>query len=114
MMRSLIAIAALVACSGAYAELDRDYWQSLGVCAGLYHSGDSQNDSNGHARVMEKARKERQKLDNSDAYEAGYLFGQNTTLWQTFFMNQSDYHPEDDSEGFRQMSIDKAGCKHIY
>ena len=113
-LKLFIALAALVAYSGARAELDREYWSNLGSCAGLYDSGDSQNDTNGRARVEEKARKERQNLDSNDTFMAGYLFGQQEMFWQLFINTQRDYHPDEDSEGFRRWAIEKAGCRTIY
>ena len=110
----LIAVAALVACSGALAELDRDYWGNLGSCAGLYHTGDSQNDINGKARVKEKARKERQSLEGDDAFMAGYLFGKMENLWITIINNGRDYHPGENYEAFRLHVIEQEGCRRIH
>ena len=113
-LKLLIAVAALVACARTSAELDRDYWQNLGSCAGLYRTGDSQNDMNGKARVEEKAKKERQSLEGDDAYMAGYLFGKMENLWITFMNNQRDYHPDGNSEEFRLYAIEQEGCRRIH
>ena len=110
----LTAIAALVACSGAFADLDHDYWRNLGACAGLYRAGDSQNDINGKARVEEKARKERQSLEGDDAFKAGYFFGHMDMFWHTFLHAQRKYHPDENSERFRLDMIEEEGCRRIY
>ena len=113
-VKLLTAVAALVACSGALAELDREYWKNLGTCTGLYRAGDSQNDINGKARVEEKARKERQSLEGDDSYMAGYLFGKMEITWTTFMNNQFEYHPDERSEAFRRYAIEQEDCRSIH
>ena len=75
MFRSLIAVAMLVACSGALGGRRQRLLADFGALAlGLYLSGDSKSDDNGRGRISEAMHSERKKLDSNDAFSGRYVF----------------------------------------
>ena len=110
-----IAVAALVACSGALAEIDFDYWKTLGECSGLYLSGDMKSgpDFDSGQRIGELVRKEILKLNSDDAFTAGYFYGRSEEFTLDFYITERKYHADSDGEAHRLKSIIEKGCERL-
>jgi len=114
-LKLITAVAALVACSGALAEIDFDYWKTLGECSGLYLSGDMKSgpDFDSGQRIGELVRKEKLKLNSDDAFTAGYFYGMSQASTQGFFITERQYHADSDGEAHRLKSIIEKGCERL-